>query len=225
MKSGDPFGLSSWNPFSGQALGRSAIQLDPVRTMEAIRNQAETVEYAKRLRAEGDHAENLHFLQDAITRFPDDPEVRIQYATALLPFRPDEAPWQAATAIDLDPGNPWRLVRAASLLYHMRELEAARAYVARAADLAPEDFEFGPELANLGGKLAALVGHDAVAEEALRAALDAEPHRSDFGGDLASFLLERDRSIEARAILEQALRVTPADERLRRLHDQLESED
>ncbi len=72
---------------------------------------SETVERAEQLLLDGRDAENLEFLEDAIERFPQDPEVRLLYGTALVPFRPEEAPWQLATAIKLDMDNPWRLTR------------------------------------------------------------------------------------------------------------------
>jgi Flp pilus assembly protein TadD len=98
--------------------------------------QSETIERARRFLREGRDAENLEFLESAVARYPQDPEIRLLYATALVPFRPDKAPWQVATAIELDKNDPWRLTRAASLMFHLGELEASRSYAARAAELA-----------------------------------------------------------------------------------------
>lgn len=183
--------------------------------------QPEIVERAKRLLLEGRDQEFLEFTEAAVEQLPNDPELRLLYATALLSYRPDEVAWEAATAIKLDPDNPWRLVRAASILFNRGEVDAARSYVARASQLVPEDFEFGPELANLGGLIAAKDGQDAMAEEGLRAALEAEPDRPDFARDLAMFLADRDRMPEARTIINEALRLTPRDRDLNQLRYRL----
>lgn len=96
-------------------------------------------------------------------------------------------------------------------------MDAARAYVGRAAQFAPADFEFGPELAHLGGLLAALDGDDEIAEDALGAALEAEPGRPNFTRDLAKFLSERGRTQEALAVIDQGLVHNPENEELAEL--------
>jgi len=190
-------------------------------TMAADLNLTETIEHSRRLLKERRDEDNLEFLEAAIERFPADPEVRLLYATALVPFQPDKAPWQIATAIQLDPDDPWRLTRAARLLFDLGELDASRSYAARASQLAPEDFTFESELANLGGKLAALDGHDALAEEALRAALESEPSEEVFARDLAEFLAERGRLGDALAVIDESLGRVQDREGLLRLRDSL----
>jgi Flp pilus assembly protein TadD len=182
---------------------------------------AEIVDRAQRLLLESRDTENLEFLEAAITRFPNDPEVRLLFATALIPFRPEEAPWQVARALELDPDDPWRLTRAASIMFNLDELEASRSYVARATKLAPPDFALEPELANLGGRLAALDGDDALAEEALRTAFEAEPTRQTFAFDLATFLAEAERIPEAITVLDRALVHGPGNEQLAELRQRL----
>jgi Flp pilus assembly protein TadD len=185
--------------------------------------QPEIVERGRRLQLERRSDEFFEFTSGAVEQFPDDPEIRIMYAVALVDHRPGEAPWQAGLAIKMEPDNPWRVVRAASLLFHLGEIDAARDYVRHAVQLAPEDFEFAPELANLGGMIAALDGDDQTAEHALRAALDAEPGRPDFARDLVRFLADRERLAEARAVLEQALKADPEDRALLELASSLEN--
>lgn len=165
----------------------------------------EIVDRARRLLDQGADEESLRLLRDAIEQFPDDPEIRLLYGTALVPSHPEDAPWQLATAIKLDPDDPWRLTRAASLLYYLGQTHAARSYAARAVRLAPTDFVLAPDLTNLGGKLSALEGDHALAEEAFKAAVEACPDRPDFAYDLANFLVERERSAEARSVIEEAL--------------------
>jgi len=48
----------------------------------------ETVERAEQLLLDERDAENLEFLEDAIERFPQDPEVRLLYGTAFSPISP-----------------------------------------------------------------------------------------------------------------------------------------
>lgn len=184
-------------------------------------SQPEIVERAKRLLLEGRDDEFLAFTEEAVESMPEDPEIRLLYATALLPFRPDNVAWEAATAIKLDPDNPWRLVRAASLLFHRGEIDAARSYVGRAAQLAPSGFEFAPELAHLGGRIAAIDGDRDLAEESLRAALEAEPDRPEFARDLAQFLCDQDRCDEARDVVDSSLSVNPRDRELNQLRHRL----
>jgi Flp pilus assembly protein TadD len=187
--------------------------------------QPEIVERAKRLLIDKRREDYLEFMETAVDRFPDDPEIRLLYATALLPYAPDRVAVQVATAIQLESNNPWRLTRAASILFHLGELDAARAYVGRAAQFAPADFEFGPELAHLGGLLAALDGNDEIAEEALEAALEAEPGRPNFTRDLAKFLSERGRTQEALEVIDQGLVHNPENQELAELRTDFDGQD
>jgi Flp pilus assembly protein TadD len=176
-----------------------------------------------RLLSEDRDREAVALLEAAMRRFPSDPEIRLTYATGLLALRPEDAPWQFAKAIELDPQDPVRLTRAAVMLFHLGELSAARSYGARAAKLVPPDFVFAPELANLGGLLAALDGDDALAEDGLRAAVEAEPNRESFARDLAKFLAERHRTEEALKVVDDALELTGDREKLERLRSELAS--
>jgi Flp pilus assembly protein TadD len=181
----------------------------------------QVVERARDLLLRRRDRENLAILTNAVERFPEDPEIRLLYATALLPFRPEDAAWEVATAIDLDPDDPGRLTRAASLMFHLDELDAARSYAARATQFAPPGFVFGPELANLDGKLAALDGDHQLAEDALRTAMDAEPEEESFARDLATFLADMGRQADALAVIDEALRVVRDRERLIRLRKEM----
>jgi len=106
--------------------------------------------------SEGEQAEFLSFTQAATQRFPKDPELRLMHATALMSVRPDEVAWQAATAVSLAVDDPGYLTRAARLLLYCGEIKAAEAYVERASELAPPDFLFADELADLNLRLSGL---------------------------------------------------------------------
>lgn len=144
-------------------------------------------------------------LERAVTDYPDDPEIRLLYGTILVMFRPDDAPWELATAIKLDPNHPGRLTRAASMLFRLGQVDAAQSYVARASQLAPQDFPLAADLLNLGGKIAALREEDDLADESLRSAVHLAPQRPEFALDLAQFLAEHDRRVEAAEVAKRTL--------------------
>src|SRR5262245_1216683 len=98
----------------------------------SARERSEVIERAERLLVERRDAENLALLEVAKDRYPHDPDVRLLYGVSLIPFRPEDAPRQLATAVALDPGNAERIARAASVLEALGELDAAEDYVLRA---------------------------------------------------------------------------------------------
>lgn len=77
---------------------------------------AEAIHRGGRLLSEARDEENVEFLEEATQRFPDNAELQLLYATALLPFRPDDVASEAAKAVILSPDDPVILVRAASLM-------------------------------------------------------------------------------------------------------------
>jgi Flp pilus assembly protein TadD len=189
-----------------------------------IRRQESTaaaIERGQRLLVERRYEELLEFLQEAVRRFPKDPEIRLLYATSLLEIRPDDAVREATKAIDLDPDEPIRLTRAARLLFNMAEIEVARSYATRAAELTPDGFLFTAELANLGGLLRALDGEDELAEEALRMAMELKPDQEGLARDLAKFLADRGRVEEAVKVIDQALKLAKRREELERLREEI----
>lgn len=183
------------------------------------------IEKGQRLLVEGRYEENFEFLREAVQRFPDDPEIRLLYATSLLEVRPDDAVREAVKAIDLDPDEPIRLTRAASMLFNRGEFDRARSYATRAAELTPSGFLFTAELTSLVGLLGALDGEEELAEEALRAAMELKPDQERLARDLAKFLADRDRTKEAVEVINQALKVTKTKEQLERLRDEIAGRD
>jgi tetratricopeptide (TPR) repeat protein len=179
------------------------------------------IERANRLMEEGRDAECRRLTRGGVERHPDDPEMQLLRALALLAERPWDAPWHAARAVQLDPDDAERITRAATLMLHLSEHDAAAAYVARARQVAPEDFAFAPDLANLAGLVALEAGDDRAAERELRAAHGADPARATFTTDLASYLAEHDRVPEALALLDAALPETDDADRLRALRERI----
>lgn len=132
----------------------------------------ETIKEAHRLLVQRQDRDYVTFMEQAVGKFPNDPEIRLLYATALLTSRPRNAPLEAAKAIQLDPDDSARLTRAARMLFQLGHVDAARSYATRAARLAPANFPLLPELTLLGGLLAAELDEDALAEEGLSTAAD-----------------------------------------------------
>lgn len=181
---------------------------------------------SQRFLAEGRHEENLAYLEDGVVkRFPDDPEIRLLYGTALLGVRPRVGLSEIAKAIELDPDDPIRLTRAAHIMYSMKQFDRARSYAKRAKELAPENFVFGPELLSLESNFAALDGNDELAEEGLRLAVEREPKMEALAFDLAKFLVDRGRQREALVVIDEALERTKQKKYLKRLRAEIKDSD
>ena len=164
----------------------------------------------------------MEYLEEGVAkRFPNDPEIRLLYGTALLEVRPRVGLSEIAKAIELDPDDPVRLTRAARIMYSMKQFDRARSYAKRAKDLAPENFVFGPELLNLESNFAALDGKDDLAEEGLRLAVEREPEMEVLAWDLAKFLVDRAREEEALSVIDEALKRTKTNKYLKRLRAEI----
>jgi Flp pilus assembly protein TadD len=185
------------------------------------RSVESAVQHSHMLLIEGRSDELLAFSEGAVELFPLDPELHLMYATALLPHNVEKARWEAARAIQLDTDDPGRLVRAARLMLNLGEVEAARSYAGRAAQFATADFLFAPELHGISGVLAALSGEFALAEEALRAAHEAEPDREMFAKDLAIFLDSRGRPVEAVGIIDETVAAGGETDGLKKLRERI----
>lgn len=163
------------------------------------------VKRARKLHISGHPEETFEFLEKAVQQFPEDPEIRLLYATILLVFRPEDVAAEASKAVDLGPNDPLILVRAGHLMLDRGDHEGARSCAARANELAPPDFVLKSGLISLNGLLAARDGEDDLAEERLRLAVKEDPLYSNFAVHLAKFLASRDRQDEAVAVIDQAL--------------------
>jgi Flp pilus assembly protein TadD len=171
-----------------------------------------------------DPEEALEFLEEAVQRFPEDPELHLLYATVLLAVRPDDAAAEAAKAAELAPNDPATLVRAGHLLLGGGDRETAQSCAARAETLTTPDFVLMGGLDNLNGLLAALRGEDDLAEEKLRSAIDQESDSEPFAKNLAVFLAERGRQREGAEVLNEALKHVEKKDELERLRDRMAAE-
>lgn len=162
--------------------------------------------------------EEFHqFLQEAVQEFPEDAEVQLLYATSLLDVRPDDVVPEAIKAVELAPNDAMMLTQAASLILNRGDVEAARPYVTRAEELAPEGFIFMAELKGLAGQIRAHDGDDEFAEDALRSAVELKPDQEGLARDLAEFLADRYRMEEAVEVIDRALKLAKKKEQLERL--------
>jgi Tfp pilus assembly protein PilF len=185
---------------------------------------AAAIEQGHQLLAAQEVQEAREFLEEAVKQFPDDPEIRMLYASILLAVRPNDVAAEAAKAVELGPDNPTILVRAGHLLLGRGQVEAARSCAVQASELAKSDFVLLAALESLKGRLAALSGEDGVAEEQLRSAVMREPMYSTFTIDLAQFLADRGRQAEALKVIDDALDRTKDKADLERLRARLATE-
>ena len=164
------------------------------------------------------------FLEEAIQRFPEDPELRLLNASVLTALRPDDVIAEAAKAVELAPNDLGTLVRAGHLLLSNGDREAARSCAVRAEELAEPDFVLLGGLDNLRGLLAAFRGQDRLAEQLLGSAVDREPTNGPFAKNLAVFLAERGRLQEGVEVLDKALKHVKKKDELERMRSRMAAE-
>jgi tetratricopeptide (TPR) repeat protein len=186
------------------------------------RDLAAAIDHGRQLRREDRDHENLQFFEEAIQQFPESGELRLLYGTALLVDHPGRGLTQIAKATEKDPKDPTLLVRAAHIMYSMKQFDHSRSYAKRAKELASEEeFIFAPELLNLESNFAALDGEDGLAEEGLRLAVEREPKMESLARDLAKFLADRGRRREALEVIDGALSRTKGTKYLERLRAEI----
>jgi Flp pilus assembly protein TadD len=175
------------------------------------------IKRGRQLHVSGHPEETFEFLDRAVQQFPDDPEIRLLYATILLVFRPEDVAAEASRAVNLGPDDPLILVRAGHLLLDRGDHEGARSCATRASALAPPDFVLRSGLISLNGLIAAVDGEDDIAEQRLRLAVKEDPLYSNFAVHLAKFLAVRGREDEAVGVIDEALQQTKQKSDLERL--------
>jgi Flp pilus assembly protein TadD len=185
---------------------------------------AAAIAKGRELHLSGQDSEALEFLEQAIQRFPEDPEIRVLYALILLVFRPEDVAAEAAKAVELGPDDPIILVRAGHLLLDRGDRETAQSCADRANELAPPDFILMAGLDNLTGSLAVFAGEDDLAEEKLRAAVDGEPNSEPYARNLAVFLAEHGRLQEGAEVLDEALKHIKKKDEVERMRDRMAAE-
>lgn len=160
----------------------------------------------KLLRA-GKDQEAFDYLQNAVQRFPESPEIRMLVATIYreFDFPNEEVAGQLAEAAILGSDDPVIQVRVGHRLLNGGDAEGARTCATRANELVDDEFILTADLEGLIGRIAARDGDYALAEEKLRSALRREPEYTSHWLHLARFLWARARNEEALAVIDEAL--------------------
>lgn len=135
------------------------------------------------LASEGSSPERLAFTAGRVARLPRDPDLRVDYALALLAAQPRQAAVEAQKAAELDKkGDPALLIRAAMVLVATRDLDPARACAERArlrvertAEASPRHTVIVNKLSHVRGQIAMLEHDDDLAEQMLGNAYRADP--------------------------------------------------
>jgi Flp pilus assembly protein TadD len=188
-----------------------------------IRERAAAVERARDLIIEGDDRATFEFLEDAVERFPEDPELRVSLASIYLEYRPDQVRLEAAKAAELGAANPSVQVRAGSFLLGEGDIDGARSCARRARRTVGSDFVLIAGLEGLEGRIAAIDGDDELAEKRLRSAAEREPAYSAYAINLVQFLAKRGRTAEALDVIDEALKTVKERDKLEHIKSQLAS--
>lgn len=197
------------------------MKLGGRRRIRERRERAEAVERARDLIIEQDNQATFEFLEDAVERFPEDPELRVSLASIYLEFRPDQVRAEAAKAAELGADNPSIQVRAGHLLLGRGDSDEARECARRARRTVGSDFVLIAGLEGLEGGIAAIDGDEEFAEKRLRSAAEREPEYSAYAVDLVQFLARRSRTEEALEVIDQALETVKERDKLEQLRSEL----
>jgi thioredoxin-like negative regulator of GroEL len=165
-----------------------------------------TIVQGRKLFVHGPEEEAREFLEAAAQRFPDDAEIRLLYSSILLATRPEHGMQEARSAVELAPDEPIYLIRVAWMMFRT-EPELSRDYAARAQEMGGGNCLFAPELTQLEAHFSLEDGDEEGAEVRFRAALEGDPENGDIALDLATFLSDRGRPLEALEIVERVLPV------------------
>jgi uncharacterized protein HemY len=153
-----------------------------------------------------------------------DVEDLVYYASALYDGNAKDAEDLLRVAAALAGDDPTRLTRAAGQMLAIGDRRGSAGLWAQAGRRAPDDFELGPTLAHIGGRLAAAGGDETNAEQLLEAAFEAEPENPDHAVSLAAFHARRDRRRRALEVVEEGLVHSAGDAYLLDLRAKLESD-
>ena len=164
-------------------------------------------------------AELLEFSESVVELFPNDPELRMIYATALMKHRRrcrrrSRRPSGSSPTIHGACSAPRRSRSSSATSTPRASISSVRTGSGRTS-------RRSCELIHLGGRLAAVAGDDELAEELLRSAFELEPQDLVFGRDLARFLAERGRIDEALIVIDRAQEFAIDTEELARLRSEL----
>jgi Flp pilus assembly protein TadD len=166
----------------------------------------EVLRQAQGLLTSGRWGEYLALTRRAVERFPDDPDLRLEHATALQDAEPEQARREALHAVSLDQaGDAVRLTRAAGVLLAVGDLTGAQACVDNAVRAGSSNAIVINKLSSLQGEIAVKRGNLQAAETYLRAAHEAEPEDASYARDLAAVLAAQGRFGDALNVIDRSL--------------------
>jgi len=192
---------------------QTASEMRPAATITPTnarnRSVADAVVRAQKLLASGKAKQYLSFTGRAVSRFPNDAAIRLEHATALAPYSPENAISHARRVGQLEAEDELTrtalMLRAGRLAIDLGAISDANAFATRAAEHANAHVMLANALAALKGRIAAASGDRALAEAELRRAHSADPIHSVYALDLAEFLLIEGRSDDALEVIERTL--------------------
>jgi tetratricopeptide (TPR) repeat protein len=155
------------------------------------------------------YADEQQLLEEAVGWYPENAELRLRLAGALIDEQPGHARPQLVLATEPAPGEPLVLLRVADMYVSLGDGREGALRAARVC--ADEDFPFTSDLVWIGGKIALLHDELPLAEQMFDAAFDAQPRKPGFAESLADLLAAQGRDAEAREVIARALRVRPGD--------------
>jgi tetratricopeptide (TPR) repeat protein len=154
---------------------------------------------------EGTSEESAVFTENAVAKFPQDPDLRYHYALSLRGSEPERARTELLRAVELDDtDDPVRLARAANLLLDLDDRASAGALAERAAGR-----ETNLPTANLLRRVRGVIAvHErdyTLAESELRAAHDSDPADEFAAKDFGWALVRMNRFDDALAVVDRTL--------------------
>ena len=178
----------------------------------------------RQLLSADDHHATREFLEGAVGRFTDNPEILILLASVSLELEPEKVSSYAIRAAELGADDADVQVQAGHLLLGRGEIDAARRCAMQARRFAGPDFVLMAGLEGLEGKLASLAGEYDRAEELFRSAVEREPEYSTYPVDLARFLTNWDRKDDALAVIDESLKRVKDKHDLERMRSRIANE-
>jgi predicted Zn-dependent protease len=180
---------------------------------------------ADSLAAQGQLDEHVELLRDAMRLHPDEPQLMLRLALAIVEKAPGEADELVRRSLEVGVhDDPEALYRAVSVLYRLGKDDETLRVANEIIALAPQGFRFSIDLEHLVGRMLVRRGLLAEAEPRLRSSFELDPSSHGFGVRLAEMLLQSGRPNDAAEVVAQALVHRPEDSELLRLRTQLQSD-
>ena len=138
----------------------------------------------------------------------------LEYASGYLDLKMfDEALSETDAVLAIDPGQPQAIALKSAILWHTNRLNEAEPFVAKLADLHPNDSAIWINLAYIRRRTQSLEA----AAETLQRAFDANPRDALAHFNMACYRAQQHRTEEALQLLRNALHLNPKLKKLARV--------